>query len=42
MLVETRVVYDAAELPLEHTETRYSPTRYVFDTELRRPDGSRS
>jgi GntR family transcriptional regulator len=38
MLVETRVVYDESNTPIEHTETRYSPTRYVFDTELRRPE----
>ena len=37
MLVETRVVHDEAGTPIEHTETRYSPTRYVFDNELRGP-----
>jgi DNA-binding GntR family transcriptional regulator len=36
MLVETRVVYDASETPIEHTETRYSPTRYILDIELHR------
>ena len=38
LLVETRVVYDADDAPIERTETRYSPTRYVFDIRLRRPD----
>jgi GntR family transcriptional regulator len=37
LLVETRVVYDPSETPIEQTETRYSPTRYIFDIELRRP-----
>jgi DNA-binding GntR family transcriptional regulator len=37
LLVETRVVYDTANTPIEHTETRYSPTRYIFDIELHRP-----
>jgi GntR family transcriptional regulator len=35
MLVERRTVFDQHEEPIEHTETRYSPTRYVFDIELR-------
>lgn len=37
LLVEARVVYDTSEIPIECTETRYSPTRYIFDIELRRP-----
>ncbi len=37
LLVETPVVCDPSETSIEHTETRYSPTRYVFDIELRRP-----
>lgn len=35
LLVETRIVLDAAGTPIEQTETRYSPTRYIFDIELR-------
>ena len=37
LLVETRIVYDAGGRPIELTETRYSPTRYIFDIQLRRP-----
>ena len=37
LLVETRVVYDTTNTAIEHTETRYSPTRYIFDIELHRP-----
>ena len=40
LLVETRLVYDATDAPIELTETRYSPTRYVFDIELTRPNQS--
>ena len=36
MLVERRTVFDEHELPIEFTETRYSPSRYVFDVELAR------
>jgi GntR family transcriptional regulator len=36
LLVERRVVFDQDERPIERTETRYSPTRYVFEVELRR------
>lgn len=35
LLVERRTVFDTDAAPIEHTETRYSPTRYVFDIELR-------
>jgi GntR family transcriptional regulator len=35
LLVERRTVFDQHDEPIEHTETRYSPTRYVFDIELR-------
>jgi DNA-binding GntR family transcriptional regulator len=38
LLVETRLVYDANETPIERTETRYSPTRYILDIELHRAD----
>jgi GntR family transcriptional regulator len=38
LIVESRLVYDADGAPIELTETRYSPTRYVFDVELRRAD----
>jgi GntR family transcriptional regulator len=34
LLVETRLVYDADGTPIEHTESRYSPRRYVLDIEL--------
>jgi GntR family transcriptional regulator len=37
LLVETRVVYDADDIPIELTETRYSPTRFILDIELHRP-----
>ena len=37
LLVETRIVYDADNTPIELTETRYSPTRYILDVELHRP-----
>ena len=37
LLVETRTVYDEDDTPVELTETRYSPTRYVLDVELHRP-----
>jgi GntR family transcriptional regulator len=36
LLVEYRVVFDDDEAPIEMTSTRYSPSRYVFDIELRR------
>jgi GntR family transcriptional regulator len=36
LLVETRIVYDADNTPIELTETRYSPTRYILDVELSR------
>jgi GntR family transcriptional regulator len=36
LLVEQRVVFDDADVPIEMTSTRYSPSRYVFDIELRR------
>jgi GntR family transcriptional regulator len=39
LLVETRVVYESDDVPIEHTETRYSPTRYVLDIELHRTMG---
>ena len=39
LLVETRVVYESDDVPIEHTETRYSPTRYVLDIELHRTAG---
>jgi DNA-binding GntR family transcriptional regulator len=29
-----RLVYDAEGTPIEHTESRYPPTRYVLDIEL--------
>jgi GntR family transcriptional regulator len=35
LLVERRTVFDAQDRPIEMTETRYSPSRYVFDVELR-------
>jgi DNA-binding GntR family transcriptional regulator len=35
--VETRVVYDTDNTPIEQTETRYSPTRFILDVELHRP-----
>ena len=35
LLVETRLVYDAEDTPIERTESRYSPSRYVLDIELR-------
>lgn len=38
LIVESRLVFDANDVPIELTETRYSPTRYVFDIELRRVD----
>jgi GntR family transcriptional regulator len=34
LLVETRLVFDADGKPIEHTESRYSPRRYVLDIEL--------
>jgi GntR family transcriptional regulator len=37
LLVETRVVYDGDYTPIELTETRYSPTRFILDVELHRP-----
>lgn len=36
LIVESRLVFDDQNTPIELTETRYSPTRYVFDIELRR------
>jgi GntR family transcriptional regulator len=36
LLVEQRVVFDDDDAPIEMTTTRYSPSRYVFDIELRR------
>ena len=36
LLVEYRVVHDDDDVPIEMTSTRYSPSRYVFDIELRR------
>jgi GntR family transcriptional regulator len=36
LLVEHRVVHDGDDVPIEQTTTRYSPSRYVFDIELRR------
>jgi GntR family transcriptional regulator len=38
LIAETRLVYDAEGAPIELTETRYSPTRYVFEVELRRAE----
>jgi GntR family transcriptional regulator len=34
LLVETRLVYDAGDTPIERTESRYSPSRYILDIEL--------
>lgn len=34
LLVETRLVYDADDTPIERTESRYSPARYILDIEL--------
>ncbi|MBO0872551.1 MAG: GntR family transcriptional regulator [Pseudonocardia sp.] len=31
LLVERRIIYDVADLPLEHTETAYVAERYVID-----------
>lgn len=39
LLVERRVVFDDHDRPVELTETRYSPSRYVFDIELTRRSG---
>ena len=36
LLAESRVVCDADDTPIELTETRYSPTRYVLGVELHR------
>jgi DNA-binding GntR family transcriptional regulator len=36
LLAESRVVYDADNTPIELTETRYSPTRFILDIELHR------
>jgi GntR family transcriptional regulator len=36
LLVEDRVVRDQDGVPIEMSSTRYSPTRYVFDIDLRR------
>jgi GntR family transcriptional regulator len=38
LIVESRLVFDDQDTPIELTETRYSPTRYVFDVELRRAE----
>jgi len=38
LIVESRLVFDGDDTPIELTETRYSPTRYVFDIELRRAE----
>ncbi len=38
LIVESRLVFDEHGTPIELTETRYSPTRYVFDVELRRTE----
>jgi GntR family transcriptional regulator len=35
LIVESRLVFDDHDTPIELTETRYSPTRYVFDVDLR-------
>ncbi len=38
LIVESRLVFDDRDAPIELTETRYSPTRYVFDIELHRAE----
>ena len=39
VLVEHRVIFDQADMPLEHTTTRYVADRYAFDAELYRGEG---
>lgn len=38
VLCERRVIYDQADVPLEHTETRYAADRYVFDVMMYRDE----
>lgn len=38
LLCERRVIGDACDAPLEHTETRYAAERYVFETVVHRED----
>lgn len=38
VLVEQRVIFDQANMPLEHTSTRYVAERYAFDAVLHRGD----
>jgi GntR family transcriptional regulator len=42
LLCERRVISDADDVPLEHTETRYAAERYVFETVVHRDDAYRA